>query len=238
MKNYDILVVNGDSYSAEFDSFPSYGKLIAKQMNIPFCNLAVVGSSNDRIVRSTLEYYESIKNNYKNPLFVIGWSFLHRIETWYCGHNAQVLKRAPDNLSRLVTVDWIPDNELSDNIKSLITDITTVDKKIIDWYTNLYMLSNFFTKSDIDYWFFSAADNTSFDITTFGSFSTMKIVNHVMNNNRIFNLHNFCVSKWSAQHDSNRTPTTGHLSQFGHEKFSKFILDKLYDIQSHQTTQN
>jgi hypothetical protein len=237
MKNYDILVVNGDSYSADSKHFPSYGKFIADKLNIPFVNLSVVGSSNDRILRSTLEHYESIKINYKNPLFLIGWSFLHRVETWYHGKDAGVLSRAPDNLLRLVTVDWIPSSEMSSNIKSLITDITTVDKKIIDWYTNIYLLSNFFTESNIDYWFFSAADNTDFDIMTFPTFAKMKIVNQVLNNNRIFELHKFCISNWSTKHDPERLPATGHLSQAGHEKFSKFILNNLYDLQSHQTTQ-
>jgi hypothetical protein len=230
MKKYDVLILNGDSYSEETKDFPSYGHWVAKQLNIPFCNLAVSGSSNDRILRSTLEHYESIKNNYKNPLFLIGWSYLHRVEAWYHGKNASVLNRAPDNLSRLVTVDWIPSNEVSDYIKSLITDITTVDKKIIDWYTNMYLLSNFFTEADVDYWFFSAANNTDFDIATFPTFAKMKIVNQVVNNKRIFDLHKFCISDWSAQHDPDRFPASGHLSKTGHEKFSKFVLDKLYDL--------
>ena len=93
--NYDCVVVNGDSYS-ESGSDKAYGEFLAEYLDVPIKNFACRGSSNDRILRSTIEHIHSLNKKYKNPLVIIGWSFIRRMEVWYYGENRSVINCIPD----------------------------------------------------------------------------------------------------------------------------------------------
>ena len=89
---FDCVLINGDSYSAKNNNHRVYSDFLQEQLGLPVYNIAYPGSSNQRIIRSTLENL----HHYKNPLVLIGWSFIRRMEVWYYGTKQSVLNRIPD----------------------------------------------------------------------------------------------------------------------------------------------
>lgn len=232
MKDFDCLIINGDSYSAHAPNFPVYADALADHFCIPLSNLAVPGSSNDRIVRSTVQAVIKSKQQQQTPLVVIGWSFLHRMEVWYHGSKPQILSRSPDQFNdntqlRLITLDWIPDSEIHASTKDFLTSVSTIEKKIIDWYLDIYFLAQWLDKQDLAYCFFSAADNRDFPIDDFPALRNFDFVKTVSNDPGVYQLHKFCIKEWANNNDPKSHPVTGHLSAEGHKKFANFILNEI-----------
>jgi hypothetical protein len=226
--NYDCIVINGDSYSAP-QSCKVYGDFLAEKLNIPVKNFAVSGSNNPRITRSSIEYIEELKSEYSNPLVIIGWSFIRRLEVWYYGNNQQLIKKVPDSKqSRLVTLDWILNSgEATIEQKALINEDLFVHKQLVDFYTNLYMFAHTLESQNISYLFFSGARNTDCPIHCFPYIESLQQVKWVAENKRIYKMHEFCIMNWAKENDSECHPVTGHLSESGHEKFANFILNDM-----------
>jgi hypothetical protein len=159
MIDADCLIVNGDSYSAPHPKCAVYGNFLANHYEIPIHNFAVPGSSNDRILRSTVHYVEQMTKQNIHPFVILGWSFLHRLEVWYHGNDANTIAAAPDQIAdhtqmRLVTANWIPNREVSLSTKNLLTSINTIEKKIIDWYLHIFLLAEFLEKKNYHTGFF------------------------------------------------------------------------------------
>lgn len=64
-------------------------------------------------------------------------------------------------------------------------------------------------------------------IHCFPYIQSLKQVQWVAQNPKIHQLHEFCTMHWAKDNDPESHPVTGHLSEQGHKKFSKFILEKL-----------
>lgn len=233
MLNIDCLIANGDSYSAPI----GWPEQLASRLDVTCYNLSVIGSSNDRILRTTIESVEKYISQNLKPYVIIGWSFIQRTEIWYHGPDERIIRRGrQSNLnqsSRLVTADWIPDNELSQQIKEMIASVEAIDKKIIDWYTDIFLLSRYLRAHAINYVFFSAADNKPFPINSWPDFKDLALVRNVNQDPGIYKLHDFCIPDYARKYDKDCKEPTGHLSAEGHKKFSDFMFDLINDIQSH-----
>ena len=232
ISQFDCLLVNGDSYSAADTRFPVYADHLSKILGVPLYNISVAGSSNDRILRSTIQKSHELLSSHQSPLVIVGWSFLHRIEIWYHGSNEAIISKSPDQMSehsqlRFLTLDWIPDKEIDIETKKFLTSVDTIDKKITDWYLHMYLLADFFDSRNLRYLFFSAADNTDFPITNFSALNQFSFVKSVKENRKIYDLDNFCIPTWAEMHDPNRRALTGHLSNTGHEHFATFLMERL-----------
>jgi hypothetical protein len=236
MKKFDCIFINGDSYSASSNDRLVYGDFLSKELGIPVINLARSGSNNQRILRSSIEELNALKLSYQTPLILIGWSFIRRLEVWYYGNNQKVLNRIPDQRPalglhlqpRLVTLDMLlSEKEATLEQKALVNEDLFVHKSLIDFYTNLYMFSHLLAHMSLEYFWFSAARNTDCPTHCFPYIDSLNQVNWVKNNKNIFGLHDFCILDWAKQNDPDCHPVTGHLSESGHEKFAKFILEKI-----------
>lgn len=226
--NYDCLLINGDSYSAPNNS-KVYGDFLAENLNIPVKNFAIAGSNNDRILRSTIEYLEDIKQEYKNPLVIVGWSFVRRLEVWYYGNNKKILNNVPDNSnSRFVTLDWLlGSNEATLEQRALVNEDLFVHKQLTDFYTKLYLFGKLLESFNLDYFCFSGAKNTDCPIHCFPYVESLHQVQWVNQSNKFFKLHDFCIMEWAFKNDSDCHPVTGHLSENGHQKFADLLLTEL-----------
>ena len=226
--NYDCILINGDSYSAP-TNYKVYGNFLSEKLGIPVINFAIPGSNNQRILRSSIEYLQQIKSEYSNPLVVIGWSFIRRIEVWYYGNNQKLLNAIPDSdHSRFVTLDRvISAGEATIEQKSLINEDLFVHKQLMDFYTNMYMFAHILEAQNLSYLFFSAAKNTDCPIHCFPYIDSLQQVQWVANNKKIYKLHEFCIMNWAKENDSNSHPVTGHLSEEGHKKFANLLLSML-----------
>lgn len=229
--NYDGIIVNGDSYSARYADTLTYADFLGRALNVPVENVAQVGSSNDRIVRSTINAIDQFK--FSNPLIVIGWSFLRRKEVWYYGSTRSVVNKCFDKTDhhhslQFTTVDFlISANEISDYEKFHIPDPVHVHKALCDFYQNLFLLANYLELKKYQYFWFSAADNSDCKIESFPALDRLPAVQWVKANNKIYQLHDFFIKKWARENDRDSRIDTGHLSELGHEKFSNFILAQL-----------
>ena len=141
---FDCLLINGDSYTAP-TSHTVYADVLGQDLSLPVINLAFAGSNNDRILRSTLEQVIKLKNENKNPLVIVGWSFIRRLEVWYHGDNTSVINKIPDSNNcvdytspRFITLDFlINENVATLEQKCLMQDDLFVHKQLTDFYTSI-----------------------------------------------------------------------------------------------------
>jgi hypothetical protein len=228
---FDCILVNGDSYSAKDNGHQVYADFLQEHLGMPVYNIARSGSNNQRITRSTLEKI----HQYKNPLVLIGWSFINRIEVWYYGHNPDIIQNLiPDQditldvtkRPKFITLDHlIARNEATLEQKCLINDNFFVHKQLTDFYTNLYMFAHTLESMDIPYKFFSAACNTESPINCFPYIESLNQVQWCTQNKNFYKLHDFCIPGWAKENDPDSHPITGHLSEHGHKKFASFLQE-------------
>jgi len=230
--NFDCIFINGDSYSAPTQHFPVYSEYLSNCLELPLINLAIAGSNNDRILRSSIEFVESKK--FQNPLIIIGWSFVKRLEVWYYGNNQKIIKALPDNINedhknlRFVTLDrLLNENEATLEQKALINEDLFVHKKLTDFYTDLFLFSNYLKKENLTYFFFSAAKNNEIPINCFPAIENLNQVQEVLKDKNIYQLHDFFIMDWARKNDPEANPDTGHLSEAGHKKFADYLLTLL-----------
>lgn len=219
-----ILYVNGDSYSAETKIFKSYSKVLSEKLDTPVINDAAIGSSNDRIFRTTLEYISSLKHNEK-PFVVIGFSFVTREEVWidnFYDYKHRI-KDFPD--SQFVSVDWLQKNDVTEDVKNLIID-QNINSQMIHFYTKLYMLSGLLKSLHIPYLMFSAARNTDFRNLNWGSLKKLSLYRCVTDDENIMDFETFNIPLWAAQQGI-KTEETGHLLEDGHKQFADFLYNKI-----------
>lgn len=235
---YDEIIINGDSYSALNKDLTVYSQFLQDKLGINVSNIAWTGSNNDRIVRSTIERVLLAKQSKKRLLVIIGWSFVRRIEVWYYGKSPVVKARIPDKINTdahknpsFVSLEVLATlGEITVEQKCLLSDDLFVHKQLTDFYTNVYLLSQFLENNNVDYLFFSAAKNTEIPINSFPYIENLQHVQEVTNNKRIIDLHDFHFKNWASKNDPGAHPVTGHLSTDGHEKFSNLLLEKLHDL--------
>lgn len=229
--DYDCIFINGDSYSAPLPNIKTYGDFLSEHYKIPVKNLALPGSNNPRILRTSIEQVHKLKEEYNNPLVLVGWTFIRRTEVWYHGNHQGVLKAITDSeQSRFVSLDMVVNyGEATLEQKAIFYDEQGIHKQLMDYYTNLYMFAHTLEAKNIDYRFFSSAKNTAYPIHSFPYINSLAQVQWVANNPRIFKLDEFCVSDWAKENDPDHDTVSGHLSEDGHKKFTRFILDNLID---------
>lgn len=230
---YDCLLINGDSYSAA-TSFPVYADALGQELNLPVINIATPGSSNDRILRSSIEKILELKQQNKNPLVIIGWSFIRRLEVWYYGDKLKGLN-IPDTAGkqshqspRFVTLDMLIHHNLATiEQKCLIQEDLFVHKQLTDFYTKVYLLANTLNGLGVNWFMFSAAKNIEIPVHCFPYIDSLAHVKWCQEQKNIRELHNFCIQRWAEENDPECLPVTKHLSEAGHKKFSGVLLDWL-----------
>jgi hypothetical protein len=231
MTQFDCIFINGDSYSAPNKNQKVYADFLSERLGIPVVNVAISGSNNDRITRSSIEEIVKLKQQYQNPLIIIGWSFIRRLEVWYYGNSPTVINHVPDSeQSRFITLDHLINvNEATIEQKCLINGDLFIHKQLMNFYTNLYTFAHTLKSQNLSYVFFSAAKNTDCPIHCFPYIESLSQVQWVVANKKIYKLHEFCILNWAKENDPDSYPITGHLSTNGHELFANFMLEHMID---------
>jgi hypothetical protein len=235
---FDCVLINGDSYSQLTSEHKVYSEFLSESLDIPIINIAKAGSNNKRIVRSTLEKLLELKQTFSNPLVIIGWSFIKRIEVWYYGNNPSVIGRIPDCTHslehlrpKLVTLDVLTSlGEATLEQKCLISDDLFVHKQLIDFYTDLYMLAHTIKSLDSEFLCFSAAKNVETPIHCFPYIESLQQVKWCVENKNIHQLHDFCIMQWAQHNDTDSHPVTGHLSEQGHKNFAVMLENWIHPL--------
>jgi hypothetical protein len=230
---FDCLFLNGDSYSALSLDRITYGEFLSQKLNVSLINKAVLGSNNDRIIRSSIESIADLLEAGRTPFVIIGLSFIRRIEVWYYGKNKYLLSKIPDCNSNqapkinLITLDHlISANEITTGQKELFIETTdTLHKRFIDFYMNLFLFCNWLEKLNLRYFIFSPASNV--ECTAYSlNISELVFIDWCNSNPNIWKLNDFCFLDWAKEHDKD-ADITGHLSTHGHKKFADILLTNL-----------
>jgi len=230
---FDLIYVNGDSYSVVREEFPVYSDHL-DDIGKYVINNAMKGCNNDRIFRKTLEDLISIEHT--NTLVILGFSFLSRVEVWYQGNNDKILKNIEVinnkdfpineklvNKLQLSTSDWIGHNDINDPQWKSAVLYTDINKQIIDFLVQLESLIGWLENRNIDYLIFSAADNYDWKDCNWDFLKSMNVYKSLISNNRILgNFFNFSVKKFCADRNI-KTDQTYHMFGDGHLEFSKFL---------------
>ena len=200
-----MIYVNGDSYSERTKLGGAWSDYLDQETH----NSAIQGSSNDRIIRTTLEDVLTIKPK----KVIIGFSFFTRDEVWWDG--------------KLVTLDSLKDNNTAWNeMKDKIVDMN-INHQVIHNYTKIHMLAQTLKNLKIDYLFFSAANNEDFRKLDWNYLRSLNIYNEITTDPNIIDLHSFNIPKWGGENGCDLTET-GHFANLdGHKKFGQYIKELL-----------
>lgn len=108
------LYVNGDSHSQY--CYPTHTKLLtatellATKFQLEYKNQALAGGSNQRIIRTTLEYLPNLDPG--STIIVIGWSSFERTEWYYQDKWHQICGQAAYNCRYRITRIVEPTHQL------------------------------------------------------------------------------------------------------------------------------
>jgi len=148
-----ILLANGCSFTEGYDLFhkeSSWPYQLGNSLNFKTVNLALGGSSNDRIYRTTIEYL----NTHSDPdLVVIGWTSFNRAEI--SSVHGLYLRLTNDNCLSDTTEF---DQDLTNVHKFWLTTLYNQYINYRNWLHNVLHLQNYFVIKNINYRFFSAFD--------------------------------------------------------------------------------
>jgi len=240
MKHCDLLLINGDSYSAYDPSTKVYGEHIANKWQVPIDNLARAGSNNDRILRSTVEAVIQHQSSGRHPFVIVGLSFVRRQEVWLTDmapHEHYLVKekypeiRQDIEILPVVTLDKVKNHPRhKERFKHLVMEDFYVHKKLLDLYMSLYLFQQLLLARDIPYFIFSAARNTDCPINCFPAISHLASVKSVTLDPAIYGLHEHCVMHWAQANDPDHARETGHLSPGGHVSYGQWLQTKMEEI--------
>lgn len=100
------MYVNGDSHTAQVygDSGITALELLAQKYQCNYINHALPGSSNQRIIRTTIEQLPNLDP--KSTLIVIGWSSFERTEWYYNDQWYQICGTVNSNIDPEIRILW------------------------------------------------------------------------------------------------------------------------------------
>ena len=246
MKSWNMILVNGDSYSALTPKHRVYSEFMAEQLQIDCDNLSRIGSNNDRIIRSTIEAVLHHVALGRRPLLILGTSYVTRQEVWAGDLEPDLLDTSPQEAQRLwsmvqesypivgsndqilptITLDWISDrSQWRQQFRHQVTYEYSAHKRLLDNYVMLFLLTRFLQSLQVPYIVFSAADNSAWSLNNYPAISHLSAVKSVLADPHVIEMHTNCVKFWAQQHDADCNPQTGHLSESGHRKYAARMIN-------------
>jgi hypothetical protein len=175
--NKKLILFNGDSYTAKND-FMSYSDVVQKNLpGVDVKNIALAGSSNNRIFESTIEHLARYKDTYKEIVCVIGYSFIcDRFEVasqqdlftdterkfydndygFNLNWNNRINKHEDEMYPKFITSSFL--DGMTEKILR-IPELTDPNLLSLSFYNDLYMFVNTLENLNIKYFVFSAATN-------------------------------------------------------------------------------
>jgi hypothetical protein len=140
------------------ESFPLWGEIVAKELNLKFINLSQSGAGNDHMFAVALDYI--LKNKKNIGKIIIAWSGTFRIDF----ENPLQL---PDQWVKLNTV--IPKGLLThqDNVVSALKDcnIPNITGQINKFFRYVYSLQIILESLNIDYYMIQSINERPYDMS-------------------------------------------------------------------------
>lgn len=216
----DSLYFNGDSWTYGSglpekerltDFFP---RLISDNLKLPLYCSAQPGSSNQRILRTTIEDIINLKDQGKSPFVIISWSKIHRFELFCRKENEyqQIITPNDDSNPKIAKDLWANhSNEIIDLLQSLI---------------NFISLDAFLEKLNIPCLFFLVfpIHTKPLEANEVKSYYNFILKNFLLNNRHQIRL---SFEDYLKSYPDVKWNDTFHPLQQGHKYLSEFILDHI-----------
>lgn len=217
-----MLYVNGDSftYGTGVEHSNTWAYLLSQRLGINLVNDAVPGSSNDRIVRTTLDSLAK----YNPELVIIAWSSFLRTE-WSSMQLEPMHLHEMDFDSRpIIQVQPNYDKYRAADRERIRSYYESLN---LDWAMDRYLnqvllLQSYLKDSKIRYVFVNALDNYSKEFYDKSKKSTNV-------GNEFLGWPDQCFNQWFTKEQ--RLPD-GHLNELGHRALAEKLYKHVNDIRS------
>lgn len=245
------LLFNGCSYTQgselqginddlEYRDKHRYSHIISERLGKTYDNISVGGSSNDRIVRETLHWFNAGNTC---DLAIIQWSCISRVEyiSPYAKH--------PVNFNpAFVITKWKGIKKDHEETKlaheHFYMHYYNPMLGIYNFYKNLYILEQFFEKNNINYYMIKMRT----DFINISDQNHKIFLNDIPNDFTNFYWKNLCKHDWfnipsirdtmfNTRDKENFTPdyrhlgypflVGGHPSELGHQRIADYIINKI-----------
>jgi hypothetical protein len=150
--------------AAEFWNEFTWAKNLADKLNLNLINDSTGGGSNDRIVRTTVDYVRNLTPEQRScTLIIIGWTFSNRNEI--CVKDTRNIPEwfrfnATHKFSEALTLDHTLGSsqiDLLDKVHKLwMTEVFNDHERVHSYFQGVYLLSNLLENLGIRYYFFNA----------------------------------------------------------------------------------
>ena len=252
MKQYDLVYINGDSYSAHLNSVDVYGKHIAEYFNAEYVNSAIQNSCNSRIFRTALRDLYDLKSKKSNILACVSLSFLFRTELWDIGHTFTDFRNSNDgdffSLQPFTQHGW------KEHIKSLVgiqntsnTNVYTdfhqqyakqyavyydVEAETVKLIEKILLFANWCENNNIEYIIFSPMYQEKID---FSAPFVSSFYIEIEQNKNILNPFEFSALEWCLERNhlpmdnyqsivNNKKYQVGHMGASGHRALADYLI--------------
>lgn len=236
------LLFNGCSFTAgaeleginrdkEYQRTHRFSHLVAEHFGKTYDNISKSGASNDRIARTTIEWFE--KGN-TCDLAIIQWSRIERLEYIHPLHNREI--NINPGLLRTLLSDAKHRSILHDHftehlVKSYYRDVYNNYYGFYVFYKNLFLLEQYFEKNNINHYFMKLRNTkteTEDQTTIWKNICHSKYIDIVSISGDILsekiNTEDYCLDL----NDNNNPHLEGtHPSEIGHEKIANYLIKEI-----------
>lgn len=240
-----LIYTNGCSYATVSDG-KRYSDFLGDYLHCQSVNAGIVGSSNNRILRTSLRDLIQYKKSHNEIIAVISLSFLMRTEVWDITHKEQKWRESGDGdfFSVQFTEDknWIS-LSAANRVKQLDKQYKELAINWLEWYNveakttellqNLILFSSWCNENNVRYVIFSGPLQESIDFTAPFVYSFYEEVNK---NKNIINIFEQSFLEWCTQQGFNsidhynyvvngHSKSAGHQGEAAHLAWANYLLD-------------
>ncbi len=225
------LFINGDSFSAPQKNHKVYGDYLAEKLQVDVINYAMPGSSNARIIRTTVDFI--IENGY-DYCFILALSYVNRHETWATWLEDKtwaIMSNLNKNSNiKLITEDFVVDTLLRNSSLHKQDFLTrNSNKEIVYLYKDLWLLKELLKKNNSKYLFFSGAPNINSPDVEWWVLNELYTVRELKKDENYIDIFEFNMPKW-AEENNLLINETKHLEESAHEKFADFLIQNYINL--------
>lgn len=242
--NKKLILFNGDSYTAADDVKPSYSDTVRDYfLDYDVVNIALSGSSNNRIFKSSIEHLLRYKTQYKEIIFVCGYSFIHerfevadqrklfekRQKLYYNNDygfelkwNKYINKHEDEIYPKFITSGFL------DGITEKLIRIREIsDPSLLcsNFYNNLYMFISTLENLNIKYFIFSAATNNVVLGENLDFLNKLQVKKSLGSNKNV--MLNSSMKKFGQELNMELTDTFHIQYKHDFEKFGNYIIEQI-----------
>jgi hypothetical protein len=234
-----IIYVNGDSYT-EMSDGKRYSEFLANRFDCKFMDAAISGSSNSRILRTSLRDLISLQKQHDEIVAVIGLSFTIRTELWDPNIINNRFEKDGEFVSIQPTInkDWFKNKK--SNVNSLYKSYAdeflrwfNPEAETVNLLKEILLLTTWCKYNKIKYVIFSAVLQEPVDLE---SEFIKSFYDNVAQDKNVLDIFKFSFTEWClekghipidqyTQEIHGKKYNIGHHGEKAHQDFANFLFE-------------